>query len=78
MKVLGWKAVLVLVLSLACWCTLYVAFPTTPPDAAETSVIVGMVLALVLGTSSILARFSKEPATAATATADAPAEESAS
>lgn len=77
MKVLGWKAVLVLVLSLALWSALYVAFPTAPPDPADSTVIVGVMLVLVLGTSSLVSWLRKDPAAAGTAAAEeaaAPAE----
>jgi hypothetical protein len=61
MKVLGWKAALVLVLSMLVWWAFYAAFPSAPPDAADTTVIVGVVLVVVLGTASLLARIRKRP-----------------
>ena len=62
MKVLGWKAALVLILSMGLWCVLYLAFPSAPPDPADSTVIVGIMLALVLGTSSLVSRLRKAPA----------------
>lgn len=56
MKVLGWKAVLVLVLSMIVWWAMYSAFPSAPPDPADSTVIVGVMLVVVLGTSSLLKR----------------------
>jgi hypothetical protein len=78
MKVLGWKAVLALILSTAAWWALYVTFPAAPPDAADTSVIVGFMLVVVLGTSSLIAKVRKSPAASPAADAEAPAGESAS
>jgi uncharacterized membrane-anchored protein len=77
MKDLGWKAVLVLVLSVAVWWALYSAFPSAPPDAADSMVIVGMMLLVVLGTSSLLSRLRRRPRGASASvpdTAAAPAE----
>lgn len=57
MSVLGWKAALVLVLSMIVWYAFASAFPSAPPDTADTMVIVGVMLGLVMGTSSLLKRF---------------------
>jgi hypothetical protein len=61
MKILGWKAALVLVLSMLVWWAFYAAFPSAPPDASDTMVIVGVVLVVVLGTASLLARIRTRP-----------------
>ena len=71
MKDLGWKAVLVLALSMAAWWALDVAFPSAPPDGADTMVIVGFMLGVVLSTSAVLKRVRKRGASAGVGGGDA-------
>jgi hypothetical protein len=49
----------ILVLSLLAWAALYWLYPATPPDAVETTVIVGAVAIGVAGVRWLAARVSR-------------------